>query len=45
MLVDFFKGQKNFAGGIRPKGSSRALQLAEGTIDIIVIKNGYYTPY
>ncbi|HJC63066.1 MAG TPA: ATP-binding protein [Candidatus Blautia merdavium] len=44
MLVDFLRDKK-FAGGIRPRVVVEPLQLAEGTIDIIVIKNGYYTPY
>lgn len=44
MLVDFVRNKK-FAGGIRPRVMVETMQLETGTIDIIVIKNGYSTPY
>lgn len=44
MLVDFVRN-KRFAGGIRPRVMVETMQLETGTIDIIVIKNGYSTPY
>lgn len=44
MLVDFMRNKK-FAGGIRPRVMVEIMQLETGIIDIIVIKNGYSTPY
>ena len=44
MLVDFVRNKK-FAGGIRPRVMVETMQLETGMIDIIVIKNGYSTPY
>lgn len=44
MLVDFVRSKK-FAGGIRPRVMVETMQLETGMIDIIVIKNGYSTPY
>lgn len=44
MLVDFVRNKK-FAGGIRPRIMVETMQLETGTIDIIIIKNGYSTPY
>jgi len=44
MLVDFLRDKK-FAGGIRPRVMVETLQMTEGIIDVIIIKNGYYTPY
>lgn len=44
MLVNFLRDKK-FAGGIRPCVMVETMQLETGTIDIIVIKNGYSTPY
>lgn len=43
MLVDFFRSKK-FVGGIRPHVIVESLDL-NGCIDIIIIKNGFYTPY
>lgn len=44
MLVDFVRNKK-FVGGIRPRVMVETMQLETSTIDIIVIKNGYSTPY
>lgn len=44
MLVNFLRDKK-FAGGIRPRVMVETMQLEAGVIDIIVIKNGYSTPY
>ena len=44
MLVDFMRNKK-FSGGIRPRVMVEIMQLETGIIDIIVIKNGYSTPY
>ena len=44
MIVDFLK-EKKFAGGIRPRVTVETLQTEGGVIDIILIKNGYHTPY
>lgn len=44
MLVDFLRDKK-FIGGIRPSVMVESMQLDKGIIDIIIIKNGYYTPY
>ena len=44
MIVDFLR-EKKFSGGIRPQVMVEPLQMEEGVIDIIVIKNGYNTPY
>ena len=44
MLVDFMRNKK-FAGGVRPHVMVETMQLETGTIDVIVIKNGYSTPY
>ncbi len=44
MIVDFLR-EKKFVGGIRPQVTVEALQMEAGIIDIILIKNGYYTPY
>lgn len=44
MLVDFLRDKK-FAGGIRPRVLVETMQLETDVIDIIVVKNGYYTPY
>lgn len=44
MIVDFLR-EKKFAGGIRPQVMIESLQMEEGIIDIILIKNGHYTPY
>lgn len=44
MLVNFLRDKK-FAGGIRPRVMVETMQLETGVIDIIVIKNGYSTPY
>lgn len=44
MVVDFLRDKK-FAGGIRPQVVVESLQMTEGIIDVIIIKNGYYTPY
>ena len=44
MLVDFMRNKK-FAGGIGPCVMVEMMQLETGIIDIIVIKNGYSTPY
>lgn len=44
MLVNFLRNKK-FAGGIRPRVMVETMQLEEGIIDVIVIKNGYSTPY
>lgn len=44
MIVDFLRDKK-FAGGIRPRVLVETLQLPEGAIDVIIIKNGYNTPY
>lgn len=44
MLVNFLRDKK-FAGGIRPRVMVDTMQLEAGVIDIIVIKNGYSTPY
>ena len=44
MLVDFLRDKK-FVGGVRPQVTVESMQILEGTIDIIVIINGFYTPY
>lgn len=44
MLVDFLRDKK-FAGGIRPRVLVETMQLETDVIDIIVVKNGYHTPY
>ncbi len=44
MLVNFLRDKK-FIGGIRPRVMVETMQLEVGIIDIIVIKNGYSTPY
>lgn len=44
MLVDFMRDKK-FAGGIRPLVCVETMEYEDATIDIIVIKNGYNTPY
>lgn len=44
MIVDFMRN-KRFAGGIRPRVMVETLQMESGSIDVIVIKNGYSTPY
>ena len=43
-LVDFLRDKK-FAGGIRPKVIVEPLEFPDGTVDVIIIKNSYYTPY
>lgn len=43
-MVDFLRDKK-FAGGIRPQVMVESLQMEEGIIDIIIVKNGYNTPY
>lgn len=44
MVVDFLR-EKKFAGGIRPQVMIESLQMEEGIIDIILVKNGRHTPY
>lgn len=44
MIVDFLRDKK-FVGGIRPRVLVEPLQMPDGMIDIIIIKNGYHTPY
>lgn len=44
MLVDFLRNKK-FMGGIKPHVMVEPLQLENGVIDVIIVKNGYYTPY
>ena len=44
MLVDFLRDKK-FLGGISPCVMVETLQIENGNVDIIVIKNGYSTPY
>lgn len=39
MVVDFLR-EKKFAGGIRPQVMIESLQMEEGIIDIILVKNG-----
>ena len=43
-MVDFLRDKK-FAGGVRPRVVVEPLQVEDGEIDIIIIKNDYYTPY
>lgn len=43
-MVDFLRDKK-FAGGIRPRVLVETLEFSEGIIDIIIVKNGYFTPY
>ena len=43
-LVDFLRDKK-FVGGIRPQVLVENMQLEEGTIDVIIVKNGFHTPY
>ena len=43
-MVDFLRNKK-FAGGIRPRVVVESLRIKDGIIDVIVIKNDYYTPY
>lgn len=43
-IVDFLRDKK-FAGGVRPRVVVEPLQVEDGEIDIIIIKNDYYTPY
>lgn len=43
-IVDFLR-DKSFAGGIRPSVVVETLKLAEGTIDVIIIRNTTNTPY
>ncbi|MDP4120083.1 MAG: ATP-binding protein [Bacillota bacterium] len=43
-IVDFLKDKK-FAGGIRPTVYVKTIKIGSREIDIIVIKNDYYTPY
>ena len=43
-IVDFIKDKK-FAGGIRPIVYVKTIKIKEVPIDVIVIKNGYETPY
>ena len=40
-----FLRDKKFAGGVRPRVVVEPLQVEDGEIDIIIIKNDYYTPY
>lgn len=44
MLVDFLRDKK-FAGGVKPRVLVESFRMLEGMIDIIVIKNGYSTPF
>ena len=44
MLVDFLRNKK-FAGGIRPRVMVETIQMEVGLVDIIIVKNGYSTPY
>lgn len=44
MIVDFLRDKK-FTGGIRPRVIVESLQLDSGVVDIIVVKNGFNTPY
>lgn len=43
-IVDFIKDKK-FAGEIRPIVYVKTIEIKEVPIDVIVIKNGYETPY
>ena len=43
-LVDFLKDKK-FAGGVRPLVLVEQIAICGITIDVIVVKNGYETPY
>lgn len=43
-LVDFLKDKK-FAGGVRPLVLVESIAIGGKTIDVIVIRNGYDTPY
>lgn len=43
-IVDFLRDKK-FAGGIRPMVYVETMNDGRGEIDVIVIKNGYSTPY
>lgn len=36
---------KNLQVGVRPRVVVEPLQVEDGEIDIIIIKNDYYTPY
>ena len=40
-----FLRNKKFMGGIKPHVMVEPLQLENGVIDVIIVKNGYYTPY
>lgn len=44
MIVDFLKDKK-FAGGVRPTVYVKSIYLGTDQVDIIVIRNGYDTPY
>ena len=43
-LTDFLK-DKPFAGNVRPNVYVRTLKLGKDEVDVIIIKNGYHTPY
>ena len=43
-LADFLK-DKPFAGNVRPNVYVRTLKLGKDEVDVIIIKNGYHTPY
>ena len=43
-MVDFLRDKK-FVGGIRPMVYVETMNDGRGEIDVIVIKNGYSTPY
>lgn len=43
-LTDFLK-DKPFAGNVRPNVYVRTLKLGKDEVDVIIIKNGYNTPY
>ena len=44
MMVTFLRDKK-FAGDIRPTVYVESIQVAEGTIDVIVVKNSTNTPF
>lgn len=44
MIVDFLKDKK-FAGGIRPTVYIETIEVDDGHVDVIVIKNSIKTPY
>ena len=43
-LVDFLRDKK-FASGIKPKVIVEPLEFPDGTVDVILIKYSFYTPY